>query len=184
MSKFNYIEYLRKSKKMQTLNENFSIDELEEISGPTHSDGTPKSNDEMTDDELNDFYDNLDSVDENTSYIREKVREALSEDDGEEISEDLEASLMKDLDEDCSYDPNEYSEKLNEAEDEDEEDVELEDEADEELEADVSNMGGDSKELTTILMQALETAKSMGNEKLTTQVMNTLKFAIDQSMVD
>ena len=41
---------------------------------------------------------------------------------------------------------------------------------------------GDSKELINHLMASLETAKAMGNEKLTTQVMNTLKFAIDQSM--
>ena len=36
----------------------------EGTSGPKHADGTPKSNDEMTDDEREDYYMNLDSVDE------------------------------------------------------------------------------------------------------------------------
>ena len=41
---------------------------------------------------------------------------------------------------------------------------------------------GDSKELINHLMTALDAAKAMSNEKLTTQILNTLKFAIDQSM--
>lgn len=41
---------------------------------------------------------------------------------------------------------------------------------------------GDAKELINHLMTSLDTAKAMGNEKLTTQILNTLKFAIDQSM--
>ena len=43
---------------------------------------------------------------------------------------------------------------------------------------------GDSKEMIDHLMKALDNAKSSGNEKLVTQVLNTLKFAIDQSIVD
>jgi hypothetical protein len=39
-------------------------EELEETPGPKNPDGTPKSNDEMTDDEREDYYNNLDSVDE------------------------------------------------------------------------------------------------------------------------
>ena len=31
-------------------------------------------------------------------------------------------------------------------------------------------------------MSALDSAKTTGNEKLTTQILNTLKFAIDQSI--
>lgn len=38
--------------------------ELSEARAGYHADGTPKSNDEMDDDERNEFYDNLDSVDE------------------------------------------------------------------------------------------------------------------------
>lgn len=43
---------------------------------------------------------------------------------------------------------------------------------------------GDSKEMIDHLMKALDNAKTSGNEKLVTQVLNTLKFAIDQSIVD
>ena len=51
-----------------------------------------------------------------------------------------------------------------------------------ELTAAASGATGDAKELINHLMTSLDTAKSMGNEKLTTQILNTLKFAIDQSM--
>jgi hypothetical protein len=43
---------------------------------------------------------------------------------------------------------------------------------------------GDSKEMIDHLMKALDNAKASGNEKLVTQVLNTLKFAIDQSIID
>ena len=64
-------------------------------------------------------------------------------------------------------------------------DMDIEKEMDaptDELSAAAAGATGDSKELINHLMTSLETAKSMGNEKLTTQIMNTLKFAIDQSM--
>jgi hypothetical protein len=51
-----------------------------------------------------------------------------------------------------------------------------------ELTAAASGATGDAKELINHLMTSLDTAKAMGNEKLTTQILNTLKFAIDQSM--
>ena len=51
-----------------------------------------------------------------------------------------------------------------------------------ELTAAASGATGDAKELINHLMTSLDTAKSIGNEKLTTQILNTLKFAIDQSM--
>ena len=51
-----------------------------------------------------------------------------------------------------------------------------------ELSAAAAGATGDSKELINHLMTSLDTAKAMGNEKLTTQILNTLKFAIDQSM--
>ena len=41
---------------------------FKEAVGPKHADGTPKSNDEMTDDEREDYYNNLDSVDEGDAY--------------------------------------------------------------------------------------------------------------------
>jgi hypothetical protein len=51
-----------------------------------------------------------------------------------------------------------------------------------ELSTAASYATGDSKELINNLMSALESSKSTGNEKLTTQILNTLKFAIDQSI--
>jgi hypothetical protein len=51
-----------------------------------------------------------------------------------------------------------------------------------ELTAAASGATGDAKELINNLMTSLDVAKTMGNEKLTTQILNTLKFAIDQSM--
>ena len=93
------------------------------------------------------------------------------------------------------YDDNENYDDLDEAK-KDEEEVDIEDmPADEEiapeaepaspedeLSAAASSATGDSKELINHLMTSLDTAKAMGNEKLTTQILNTLKFAIDQSM--
>jgi hypothetical protein len=64
---------------------------------------------------------------------------------------------------------------------EDEADITI-DEPEDEISMAAAGATGDSKELINHLMSSLETAKAMGNEKLTTQVMNTLKFAIDQSM--
>ena len=64
-------------------------------------------------------------------------------------------------------------------------DMEMEPEMDapeDELAAAASGATGDAKELINHLMTSLDTAKAMGNEKLTTQILNTLKFAIDQSM--
>jgi hypothetical protein len=87
------------------------------------------------------------------------------------------------------YEDDIYEAKKDKAEDmpaDDEEiDLELEPEMDApeaELSAAASSATGDAKELINHLMTSLDTAKAMGNEKLTTQILNTLKFAIDQSM--
>ena len=47
---------------------------VEEAVGPTNPDGTPKSNDEMTDDERENFYNHLDSTDEGLEkgYFKKK----------------------------------------------------------------------------------------------------------------
>jgi len=84
-----------------------------------------------------------------------------------------------------------YEAKKDEAEDIPAEDVELDldmemepemDAPEAELSAAAAGATGDAKELINHLMTSLDTAKTMGNEKLTTQILNTLKFAIDQSM--
>jgi len=64
-------------------------------------------------------------------------------------------------------------------------DMEMDTEIDapeDELSAAAAGATGDAKELINHLMTSLDAAKAMGNEKLTTQILNTLKFAIDQSM--
>ena len=84
-----------------------------------------------------------------------------------------------------------YEAKKDEAEDLPADDAELDpdmamdaelDAPEAELTAAASGATGDAKELINHLMTSLDTAKAMGNEKLTTQILNTLKFAIDQSM--
>jgi hypothetical protein len=47
---------------------------VKEAVGPTNPDGTPKSNDEMTDDERENFYNDLDSTDEGLEkgYFKKK----------------------------------------------------------------------------------------------------------------
>ena len=67
----------------------------EGTSGPKHADGTPKSNDEMTDDEREDYYNNLDSVDEVAGDLDEsKTLEDLAKRLGISVK-DLEARVNK-----------------------------------------------------------------------------------------
>ena len=73
--------------------------------------------------------------------------------------------------------------------DETEEDINIESDPEpatpeDELSMAAAGATGDSKEMIDHLMKALDNAKTSGNEKLVTQVLNTLKFAIDQSIVD
>jgi hypothetical protein len=81
-----------------------------------------------------------------------------------------------------------YEAKKDEVEDAPADDEELdfstdeEDVAEDPLQTAAAGATGDSKELINHLMTALDAAKAMSNEKLTTQILNTLKFAIDQSM--
>jgi len=79
---------------------------------------------------------------------------------------------------------------------EDEEDVETEEDVKTETEEDVdidsegglediaADMEGDEGDLMNHLMSALKVAKGMGNEKLTTQIGNTLKFFISEFISD
>jgi hypothetical protein len=139
----------------------------------------------------------------NENTLRDKIREmVLAELDGGEDYEleDRKQEYginpeMDDLDIDIEDDLYEAKKKKKdeEAEDaEDIEDVELpnpdefttpeESAPEDELSTAASYATGDSKELINNLMSALESSKSTGNEKLTTQILNTLKFAIDQSI--
>ena len=111
--------------------------------------------------------------------LRAKIREMVLNELG---GVETESEMMENEDE-------LYEAKKDEAEDIPAEDAELDVTADaemdapeDELTAAAAGATGDAKELINHLMTSLDTAKAMGNEKLTTQILNTLKFAIDQSM--
>jgi hypothetical protein len=139
----------------------------------------------------------------NENTLRDKIREmVLAELDGGEDYEledrkqeyginpemdDLDINIEDDLYEAKKKKKDEATEDA-----EDIEDIELpnpdeftapeESAPEDELSSAASYATGDSKELINNLMSALESAKATGNEKLTTQILNTLKFAIDQSI--
>ncbi len=147
------------------------------------------------------------TITENT--LRAKIREMVLAELGGGEDYDLE-SRKKELGIDDEEDDNDYSDyffdidtpedDLYEAKkkEEDAEDVPADDaELDLDMEMDpepttpedelnvaAAGATGDSKEMIDHLMKALDNAKTSGNEKLVTQVLNTLKFAIDQSIVD
>jgi hypothetical protein len=113
--------------------------------------------------------------------LRAKIREMVLNELG---GAETEPEMMENEDE-------LYEAKKDEEEDLPADDAELDpdmamdaemDAPEDELTAAASGATGDAKELINHLMTSLDTAKAMGNEKLTTQILNTLKFAIDQSM--
>lgn len=113
--------------------------------------------------------------------LRAKIREMVLNELG---GAETESEMMENEDE-------LYEAKKDEEEDLPADDAELDpdmamdaemDAPEDELTAAASGATGDAKELINHLMTSLDTAKAMGNEKLTTQILNTLKFAIDQSM--
>ena len=128
--------------------------------------------------------------------LRAKVREMVLAELGGGEDYDLESrkheyGINPEMDDEYNEEDEDdiYEAKKDKAEDmpaDDEEiDLELEPEMDApetELSAAAAGATGDAKELINHLMTSLDTAKAMGNEKLTTQILNTLKFAIDQSM--
>ena len=128
--------------------------------------------------------------------LRAKIREMVLAELGGGEDYDLESrkheyGINPEMDDEYNEEDEDdiYEAKKDKAEDapaDDEElDLELEPEMDapqDELSAAAAGATGDAKELINNLMTSLDAAKAMGNEKLTTQILNTLKFAIDQSM--
>jgi hypothetical protein len=115
----------------------------------------------------------------NENNLRAKIREmVLNELGGGENESEM-------MDEDELYEAKKDEEELPADDAELDPDMAMDAEMDapeDELTAAASGATGDAKELINHLMTSLDTAKAMGNEKLTTQILNTLKFAIDQSM--
>ena len=121
----------------------------------------------------------VEPINENT--LRAKIREMVLAElgGGEDTIDETTIDEAKKKEEDTEDMPT----------DETEEDINLELDPEpatpeDELSAAAAGATGDSKEMIDHLMKALDNAKSSGNEKLVTQVINTLKFAIDQSIVD
>ena len=66
-----YLESMMNNRKDDArMDSNIPDDFQEGTPGPKNPDGTPKSNDEMTDDEREDYYNNLDNVDESVDFFK------------------------------------------------------------------------------------------------------------------
>ena len=72
----------------------------------------------------------------------------------------------------------EEEEEKEETEEETEEEPEIPADDDSELEAIGGEMEGDDSEIMNALMTSLKLSKASGNEKLTTQISNTIKFFV------
>ena len=130
-----------------------------------------------------------DMADDKKSSLRERIREMiiseLSEEMGPEDETDEEESL-----EEAKEDEEEEEVEAEEEEVTDEEGGEEEIESEETEEVDVetggglediaADMEGDEGDLMDHLISALKVSKAMDNEKLTTQIGNTLKFFVGE----
>jgi hypothetical protein len=105
MAEFNYTEYLRNN---PLLNSEGKQPLTENQRPGYHPDGTPKSNDEMSDDEREDFYMNLDDVSEEKASSKMKVSELKAK-----IKEDIMSLLQEEEDdrEDDELSPEELANK-------------------------------------------------------------------------
>lgn len=105
MAEFNYTEYLRNN---PLLNSEGKQPLTENQRPGYHPDGTPKSNDEMSDDEREEFYLNLDDVSEEKSSSKMKVSELKAK-----IKEDIISLLQEEEDdrEDDELSPEELANK-------------------------------------------------------------------------
>ena len=181
MAEFNYTEYLRNN---PLLNSEGKQPLTENQRPGYHPDGTPKSNAEMSDDEREEFYLNLDDVSEEKASSKMKVSELkakIKEDiisllQEEDNSSELEDELMADLDE-----------EITEAKEDEEEDVEVDVEADVEDEVGDEIGGGDAdaldpeagltqdeQDIQNALKVAYDNAVALGDEKLSKQIGNTI----------
>jgi len=138
----------------------------------------------------------------NENALRAKIREMVLNELGGGEDYDLESrkqeyGINPEMDDEYTFDMDvEDEDELYEAKKDKEEDIPADDAEldpdmamdaeidapEDELTAAASGATGDAKELINHLMMSLDTAKEIGNQKLTTQILNTLKFAIDQSM--
>jgi hypothetical protein len=170
---FDLKKFLKESKAIENLNPTFkSFNDVK-------SNETKKSLTENIKTKLN-------NIPLTEDKLRERIREMILAEMGNDSKEmDGEVYEMDNMDEDDLYEAKKDEEEVAIEDMPAEEDMALDAEPatpEDELSAAASSATGDSKELINHLMTSLDTAKAMGNEKLTTQILNTLKFAIDQSM--
>ena len=170
---FDLKKFLKESKAIENLNPTFkSFNDVK-------SNETKKSLTENIKTKLN-------NIPLTEDKLRERIREMIlaeMSNDSEEM--DGEVYEMDDNDNDDLYEAKKDEEEVAIEDMPADEDMAFDAEPatpEDELSAAASSATGDSKELINHLMTSLDTAKAMGNEKLTTQILNTLKFAIDQSM--
>lgn len=104
--------------------------------------------------------------------LREKIREMI-------ISELSEENMKEDIDE-AKKDEEETKEVETEETEETTEEEPAAEEGGGDLEGIAADMEGTEGELMDHLMSALKVAKGMDNEKLTTQIGNTLKFFVSE----
>jgi hypothetical protein len=114
-----------------------------------------------------------------------KIRYDINPEADEIDLEDLEAAAdyYDNLDDNIdTFGPDMFTESEEETEEESEEDVDIEVDEDEDEEAALgtiaADMEGSEGEIMDHLMSALKLAKQMGNDKLNTQIGNTLKFFV------
>lgn len=125
--------------------------------------------------------------------LRDKIREViLKEIGGDDLNPDFEesgfedeigddiTSLLADLDDVSLNEEEEEETEEEESEEEETEDAPVEDDDEAAFGTIAADMEGSESEIMDNLMAALKAAKEVGNEKLSTQIGNTLKFFVSE----
>ena len=113
------------------------------------------------------------------SSLKERIREMIISELSEEESLDEAKEDEEEIETDESEDEGEAEEEIS-AEEETEETEEVDTETGGGLEDIAADMEGDEGDLMDHLISALKVSKGMDNEKLTTQIGNTLKFFVGE----
>ena len=183
MEQFDYKKYLKNNPLRTQLNEN--------LRPGYHPDGTPKSNDEMGEDEREEFYLDLDSVDEienlKPGYHPDgtpKSDDEMGEDEREEFYLDLDSvdekkspSKMKMSELKTKIKEDILSILREQDEDEELEDVDVDNEEQSmDVDEPVGGLTSEEQEVQNSLKIAYDNAVSMGDQKLADQIGNSITF--------
>ena len=112
----------------------------------------------------------LEDLEASTEYFDNYVNNIDNDDDGDDLDDSID-----------TFGPDMFTEN-EEEESEESEDIEVDEDEDEEVALDTiaTDMEGSEGEIMDHLMSALKLAKQMGNDKLNTQIGNTLKFFVSE----